>query len=117
LNRALAHPLKGKSSSTIIGIQISPFGMTNGTLTSMEAIVTMDRFGRLVLPGPIRKALPVSQLAAFKAEVMGNKVELTLVAPESGAVLKKRRGLLVVSTGGRKFDAGEAVRGVRGERI
>lgn len=91
--------------------------MANGIFALMEAIVTMDRFGRLVLPGPIRKALQVSQPAAFKAEVMGNKVELTLVAPESGAVLKKRRGLLVVSTGGRKFDAAEAVRAIRGERI
>lgn len=91
--------------------------MANGILIYMEAIITMDRFGRLVLPGPIRKALQLSQPAAFKAEVMGNKVELTLVAPESGAVLKKRRGLLVVSTGGRKFDAAEAVRAIWGERI
>jgi hypothetical protein len=48
---------------------------------------------------------------------MGNKVELTLVAPERSAVLKKRRGLLVVSTGGRKFDAAEAVDAMRGERF
>jgi len=79
----------------------------------MENIITMDQVGRLVLPSRIRKALQVSSPAAFKAEVMGNKVELTLVAPESGAVLKKRRGLLVVSTGGKKFNATGAVRIVR----
>jgi bifunctional DNA-binding transcriptional regulator/antitoxin component of YhaV-PrlF toxin-antitoxin module len=79
----------------------------------MESIITMDQVGRLVLPGRIRKALQVSSPAAFKAEVMGNKVELTLIAPESGTVLKKRRGLLVVSTGGKKFNAAEAVRIVR----
>ena len=50
----------------------------------MESIITMDQVGRLVLPGRIRKALQVSSPAAFKAEVMGNKVELTLIAPETG---------------------------------
>ncbi len=82
----------------------------------MKAVITMDRFGRLVLPGPIRQALQISPPAAFTAEVMGNKVELTLLAPESGTVLKKRRGLVVVSTGGRKFNAAEAVSAIRQER-
>jgi len=58
----------------------------------------------------------MSSPAAFRAEVMGNKVELTLIALESGAVVKKRRGLLVVTTGGKKFNAAEAVRIVREER-
>jgi bifunctional DNA-binding transcriptional regulator/antitoxin component of YhaV-PrlF toxin-antitoxin module len=83
----------------------------------MEAVITIDKFGRMVLPGPMRKALQISRPAAFKAEVMGNKIELTLVAPERGAVLKKRRGLLVVSTGGRKFNAAEAVSAMRQERF
>jgi hypothetical protein len=48
---------------------------------------------------------------------MGNKVELTLVAPERAAVLKKRHGLLVVATGGRKFNAAEAVNALREERF
>lgn len=82
----------------------------------MQTVVTMDKFGRMVLPGPMRKALHISRPAAFKAEVMGNKVELTLVAPERSAVLKKRRGLLVVATGGRKFNAAEAVRTMREDR-
>ena len=87
--------------------------MVNGIFLPMENIINMDQVGRLVLPGRIRKALQVSSPAAFKAEVMGNKVELTLVAPESGAVVKKRRGLLVVSTGRKKFNAADAVRIVR----
>jgi bifunctional DNA-binding transcriptional regulator/antitoxin component of YhaV-PrlF toxin-antitoxin module len=90
--------------------------MAYGTFASMDNIVTMDQFGRLVLPGRIRKALQVSSPAAFRAEVMGNKVELTLIALESGAVVKKRRGLLVVTTGGKKFNAAQAVRIVREER-
>jgi hypothetical protein len=83
----------------------------------MNAVIAMDKFGRLVLPGRIRRALQVSQSAAFKAEVMGNKVELTLVTPEAGVVIKKRRGLLVVSTGGRKFNAADVISAVREERL
>jgi bifunctional DNA-binding transcriptional regulator/antitoxin component of YhaV-PrlF toxin-antitoxin module len=93
-----------------------PFGLADGIFLLMQNIITMDRFGRLVLPGRIRKALQVSSPAAFKAEVMGNKVELTVITPESGRVVKKRRGLLVISTGGKKFNAAEAVRVVREER-
>jgi bifunctional DNA-binding transcriptional regulator/antitoxin component of YhaV-PrlF toxin-antitoxin module len=82
----------------------------------MAEIVTVDRFGRLVLPQKIRKELDVSVPAAFRAEVVGNKVELTLVPASRGSVIKKRKGLLVVSTGGKKFDAAEAVRSLREER-
>ena len=79
-------------------------------------VVTIDKFGRVVLPGAIRKALQLTGPAAFKAEVMGNRVELTLLPASSKAVIKKRKGLLVVSTGRRKFDAAEAVRAIRDER-
>jgi bifunctional DNA-binding transcriptional regulator/antitoxin component of YhaV-PrlF toxin-antitoxin module len=82
----------------------------------MDNIVAMDQFGRLALPERIRKALHVSPPAAFKAEVTGNKVELTPIIPESGAVLMRRKGLLVVSTGGKKFNATEALKIVREER-
>lgn len=81
----------------------------------MESIITMDRFGRLVLPGQIRKALQVSSPTAFKAEVMGNKVELTVISPKGSRVLKRKRGLLVVSSGGKKFNAVEALAIVRDE--
>ena len=75
----------------------------------MDNVITMARFGRLVLPVRIRKALQVTSPTAFKAEVMGNKVELTFVPPEGGRVINKRRGLLVVSSGGKKFNAAKAV--------
>jgi len=86
-------------------------------LMQMQTVVTMDKFGRMVLPGPMRKALHISRPAAFKAEVMGNKVEFTLVAPDRTAIMKKRRGLLVVSTCGGKFNAAEAVDAMRQERF
>ena len=85
-------------------------------ILEMEAVITIDKFGRMVLPGPIRKALQITRPCAFKAEVMGNKVELTLIPMERSAVVKKRRGLLVVSSGGRKFSAADAVRAMREDR-
>jgi len=83
----------------------------------MEAVIAMDKFGRLVLPSPIRKALQISRPCAFKAEVMGNKVELSLVAADRSAAVKKRRGFLVVSTGGRRFNAADKVRAMREDRF
>jgi bifunctional DNA-binding transcriptional regulator/antitoxin component of YhaV-PrlF toxin-antitoxin module len=76
----------------------------------MDDVITMDRFGRLVLPGPVRRALGLTKPTAFRAEVIGNKVELTVISTRGGPRLKKRKGLLVVSTGGRSFNAGEVVR-------
>lgn len=83
----------------------------------MENVVTMDKFGRLVLPGYIRKALRLKPPAVFKAEVVGNTIELTVLPAQGGAVIKKRKGLLVLSTGAEKFDASEAVRALRDERV
>lgn len=82
----------------------------------MDQIITMDRFGRLVLPDGIRRALHVKAPAAFKVEVTGNKVELTVVPETSGTVVKKRRGLLVIQSRGKKFNASDAIRTVREER-
>lgn len=77
----------------------------------------MDKSGRLVLPGRIRKALHILQPTAFQAEVVGNKVELTVLPSARSGTIRKRRGLLVVSTGGPKFSAIDAVNALRDERI
>jgi bifunctional DNA-binding transcriptional regulator/antitoxin component of YhaV-PrlF toxin-antitoxin module len=87
------------------------------TAWQMEDIITMDKFGRLVLPRSIRKALHLRPPAAFRAEVVGNHLELTPLPAKSGAVFKTRKGLLVVSSGAEKFDAGEAIRAMRDERL
>jgi hypothetical protein len=82
----------------------------------METVITMDKFGRMDLPAAMRTALQITRSATFRAEVMGNNVELTLVGPKWSAVLKIRRGLMAVSTGRRKFDAVDAVRATREHR-
>ncbi len=83
----------------------------------MDTIVKMDRFGRLVLPEGIRQALQVAPPADFKAAVTGTTLELTLVPSKRRTVLKRKRGLQVASTGGRKFNAAEAVSLVREEPV
>jgi bifunctional DNA-binding transcriptional regulator/antitoxin component of YhaV-PrlF toxin-antitoxin module len=81
----------------------------------METTVRIDKYGRFVLPAHLGRALGIRGPASLKAEMVGNRVELTLLLLQRKAVLKKRKGLLVVHTGGRKFDAFKAVRAMRGE--
>jgi bifunctional DNA-binding transcriptional regulator/antitoxin component of YhaV-PrlF toxin-antitoxin module len=84
----------------------------------VETVVIMDKSGRVVLPTHIRKALRIKAPAIFKAEVVGNTIELTVLpSRRGGATIKKRKGLLVLSTSAVKFDAGEAVRSLRDERV
>ena len=81
----------------------------------MNETITMDKAGRLVLPKSIRQKLHLSGSAAFRPQVVGNRVELTLVDESSHAVLKKG-GLLVVRRTGQPFDAIKAVAEVRENR-
>jgi len=86
------------------------FGVANGIVPQMDQIVTMDRFGRLVIPRRIREALAISRPTSFNAEMVGGKVELTPITPKSRAIIKNVNGVLVVSTGGKKFNGARAVR-------
>jgi bifunctional DNA-binding transcriptional regulator/antitoxin component of YhaV-PrlF toxin-antitoxin module len=83
----------------------------------VEEIITMDKSRRLVLPGRIRKAVHVKEPAAFRVEVVGNKLELTPILPPVRAVITRRNGLLVISTDRRGFNAANAVDKLRRERL
>ena len=76
----------------------------------------MDRTGTLVLPASIREALHVTAPTSFKAQVIGNRVELTPIQSENGVVIKERKGLFVASIGGPKFNAADAIKAMRDER-
>lgn len=81
----------------------------------MKDAIMMDPVGRLVLPKSVRERLQVDGPARFRSEVIGNKVELTLVQdPKAKAPpLHKKRGLLVVACGGKPVDVVEAIRKTR----
>jgi bifunctional DNA-binding transcriptional regulator/antitoxin component of YhaV-PrlF toxin-antitoxin module len=82
----------------------------------MKTMIPMDSFGRLVLPKSVRQSLNAPPTAMFEAEVLGNRLELTLAEPESGK-LRKRGKLLVVPKQGVAADAVQAVQQTRKDRL
>ena len=63
----------------------------------MEASVTVDKAGRLVLPKPVRDLLRVSPGDTFDLSLEGERVTLRLRRPEPP--LQKERGIWVFRTG------------------
>jgi len=82
----------------------------------MKTMIPMDASGRLVLPKSIRQSLHTPRTATFEAEVLGNRLELTLAEPAS-SILRKRGKLLVVPRQGAAIDAVKAVDDTRQDRL
>ncbi|MBI5383605.1 MAG: hypothetical protein HZA90_02850 [Verrucomicrobia bacterium] len=82
----------------------------------MKTLIPMDPVGRLVLPKSIRQSLNTPRTAVFEAEVLGNKLELTLTEPEP-AKLRRKGKLLVVPKQGVAADAVKAVDDTRKDRL
>jgi len=92
------------------------YGTIHGTFYGMsDAIITMDGSGRLVIPKEIRRLLHLTSGAALKPAVVGNRLELTPVAPP-GPKPKSKSGLLVVPRSGKPFDAVAALAATRESR-
>lgn len=83
---------------------------------AMKTLIPMDPFGRLVLPKNIRQSLNTPRTAVFEAEVLGNRLELTLAKPEP-AKLRRKGKLLVVPKQGVAVDAVKAVEDTRKDRL
>jgi bifunctional DNA-binding transcriptional regulator/antitoxin component of YhaV-PrlF toxin-antitoxin module len=82
----------------------------------MKTRISIDRFGRLVLPKQIRRAMGLAGPAVFNAELVGNQLELQVVEP--GQVQLQRKGkLLVVSRQGTVLDAVKGVLETRTDRL
>jgi bifunctional DNA-binding transcriptional regulator/antitoxin component of YhaV-PrlF toxin-antitoxin module len=90
--------------------------MVYGMVSTMKLRVTMDRAGRLVLPRSVRQSLNTPPTAVFEAEVVGNRLELTL-ADDQSSDLERKGQLLVVSKQGKAVDAVSAVEETRKERL
>ncbi len=78
-------------------------------------MVSMDRFGRVVLPKGIRQSLNAPRSALFEAEVLGNRLELTLA--ETPTRLRRKGKLLVLPKQGVAADAVKAVQDTRADRL
>lgn len=82
----------------------------------MKTTISMDASGRLVLPKRIRQSLNALRSAVFEAEVLGNRLELTLAEP-APARLHRKGKLLVVPKQGVAADAVKAVEDTRNDRL
>jgi bifunctional DNA-binding transcriptional regulator/antitoxin component of YhaV-PrlF toxin-antitoxin module len=82
----------------------------------MKITISMDSFGRLVLPKRIRQSLNLTRSAIFEAEVIGNRLELKLTEP-APARLRRQGRLLVVPRQGVVVDAVQAVEETRKDRL
>lgn len=80
----------------------------------MTATITIDTAGRCVLPKAIRDRLHLRAGSKVHAAVVADKIELTPVPDFEGKLV--RRGKLLVLTGMRGVDAGEAVLATREDR-
>jgi hypothetical protein len=85
-------------------------------IPGVKTLIPMDAVGRLVLPKRIRQTLNTPRTAVFAAEVLGNRLELTLTEPEP-ADLRRKGKLLVLSKQGVTVDAVKAVKATREDRV
>jgi len=77
----------------------------------MSATIVLDKAGRMVLPKSIREQLRLRAGAKLRAEVVGDKLELTEEAAE--VKIERRKDGLPVIVGWEGFDAAAAVRETR----
>ncbi|MBW2262002.1 MAG: AbrB/MazE/SpoVT family DNA-binding domain-containing protein [Deltaproteobacteria bacterium] len=79
-----------------------------------RAKTTIDRFGRILIPKPIRRALGLAPGTRIRIEASGE--ELTLTAEPSAPSLIEEEGVLVFS-GASAGDMEDALRDEREERL
>jgi AbrB family looped-hinge helix DNA binding protein len=84
-------------------------------LHGMTATVRIDKAGRLVLPKSIREHLHLAPGSTLKAEVVGDRVELSEEVPEV-KIVRQKDGLPAI-IGWNGFDAAQAVREAREEQL
>lgn len=72
---------------------------------------TLDSTGRVVLPAEVRKKLRLATGARFSADVVADRIELTLEAPPAAVV--RKAGRLVLAAKGEALDAAAAIRAER----
>ena len=83
----------------------------------MNASITVDEVGRLVLPKDIREGIGVFGRTTIQVEVVNNAARLS--APEPASTPLKRRGKRIVYDGilPNNWNSGDAVGHMRGKRV
>lgn len=81
---------------------------------TMTATITLDSAGRLVLPKAIREKMHLQAGSKLRADLVGEKLEISMDVPEATVELQKD-GLPTI-VGWEGFDAAQAVREMRDSR-
>lgn len=80
----------------------------------MAHTLTVDKAGRVILPKLLRDKLHLRIGSRLKAEVVGERIELTEDIPEAQVEQRGRRRVVI---GWEGFDAAKAVREMREEQV
>ena len=83
----------------------------------MNAYITMDEVGRLVLPKNIREAIGVFGRMVVSIEVVDKAAMITVPAPAVSSVARKRGRLVHTGPLPQTWDSGQAVLAIRQRRI
>ena len=75
----------------------------------MNATITMDVAGRLILPKAMRERLHLRAGSKLNVEIVADRIELT-PAPDAGVEIVRKGKRLVLARTGVPFDAAAAVR-------
>lgn len=84
-------------------------GLFHGITFAMNATITIDVAGRLILPRAMRERLHLRAGSRLTAEVVADKIELTPASDADLKLVRKGKRLVLPKTGV-PFDAGAAVR-------
>lgn len=84
----------------------------------MSYTIPMDKAGRIVIPKEVRQQLGATESCSFELDMVLDRIELKLKETSGEAPrVQKERGMWVASSGGREFDAKEAINLLREERV
>jgi AbrB family looped-hinge helix DNA binding protein len=81
----------------------------------MNATITMDDAGRIILPKPMRERLHLRGGAKLKADIVADKIELTPEPDDSVRIVRKGKRLVITGLP-KPFDAAAAIKAGREER-
>jgi AbrB family looped-hinge helix DNA binding protein len=80
----------------------------------MTATITLDSAGRLVLPKAIREKMHLQAGSKLRADLVGEKLEISMDVPEATIVKRGKRRVITDWDG---FDAAKAVREMRDAQV
>ncbi len=82
-------------------------------LPAMIQALTVDKTGRVLLPSSVRKRLNLQPGSRLALELLAERIELTVLPPESAQTTLSASGCKVLAASGVPSDAARAVRDER----